>query len=185
MVTEEKVREILNKPVLAQGIEKYKYIMNKVWDVDVSKNVEFQNKFRDFYQLRRFYSDEFVDTYFSLMEQLKSSKTISFEMAFERVKHIQGTYEISFSSKLAHTLDSSIPVWDSVVTTKHFGIKAPIGTKDKEQKIVERYGMYFDKYYEYMRSEEGQMLIQMFDFAFPDSCISDVKKVDFILWQDR
>ena len=66
MVTEEKVREILNKPVLAQGIEKYKYIMNKVWDVDVSKNVEFQNKFRDFYQLRRFYSDEFADTYLVL-----------------------------------------------------------------------------------------------------------------------
>lgn len=185
MITEEKVEEILKKTILRQGIDKYEFIMNRVKLVDVSSDLEFQKTYRDFYQLRRFYSDEFATKYFTLMEQMKNMSTITFEMAFERVKHIQCTYEISFSSKLAHTLNPSLPVWDSVVTKNHFGINAPVVKKDKEQKIIERYQLYSERYCEYLRSDEGQMLIQKFDEAFPDREISDVKKIDFILWQDR
>ena len=82
-------------------------------------------------------------------------------------------------------MNPDIPVWDSVVTNKHFGIKAPTGTKEREQKIFERYRLYCEKYFEYLKSEEGQMLVAMFDETFPDAGISDVKKIDFILWQDR
>ena len=185
MITKETVTQILEKPVLTQGLEKYKYIMNTVHTTNVSTNIEFQNCYRDFYQLRRFYSDEFAKKYFNLMENLKEMPQVSFQMAFEQVKNIQGTDEISFSSKLAHTLNPDIPVWDSVVTNKHFGIKVPAGTKDREQKIFERYLLYCEKYFEYLKSEEGQMLVAMFDETFPDTGISDVKKIDFILWQDR
>ena len=185
MITKETVSQILDKPVLTQGLEKYKYIMNAVHTTNVSADMEFQNCYRDFYQLRRFYSDEFAKKYFNLMEKLKEMPEVSFQMAFEQVKNIQGTDEISFSSKLAHTLSPDIPVWDSVVTNKHFGIKAPTGTKEREQKIFERYRLYCEKYFEYLKSEEGQMLVAMFDETFPDAGISDVKKIDFILWQDR
>ena len=185
MITKETVSQILDKPVLTQGLEKYKYIMNAVHTTDVSTDIEFQNCYRDFYQLRRFYSDEFAKKYFNLMESFKVMPEVSFQMAFEQVKNIQGTDEISFSSKLAHTLNPDIPVWDSVVTNKHFGIKAPTGTKEREQKIFERYRLYCEKYFEYLKSEEGQMLVAMFDETFPDAGISDVKKIDFILWQDR
>ena len=185
MLTKEIVIQILEKPTLAQGLEKYKYIMNAVHTTNVSADMEFQNCYRDFYQLRRFYSDEFAKKYFNLMESFKVMPEVSFQMVFEQVKNIQGTDEISFSSKLAHTLNPDIPVWDSVVTNKHFGIKAPAGKKDREQKILKRYQLYCEKYFEYLKSEEGQMLVAMFDETFPDTGISDVKKIDFILWQDR
>lgn len=185
MVTKEKAKQILVVPRLKSDLKKYQYIMDRVRKVDVSEDTEFQNIYRDFYQMRRFYSDEFARKYFRLMEQIKGMSGVTFKMTFERVKHIQCTYETSFSSKMAHTFNPQIPIWDSVVTTRHFGFKAPTGVKDREQKTIDRFNEYSEKFYKYMKSSEGQMLIEMFDKAFLGNGISDVKKIDFILWQDR
>lgn len=185
MVTKEKVEQILTAPALKAGLEKYQYIMGRFRKVDVSEDTEFQSVYRDFYQMRRFYSDEFARKYFRLMEQLKGMDGVTFKMAFERVKHIQCTYETSFSSKMAHTFNPQTPIWDKIVTTDHFGFRSPTGQKDREQKTVRRFEDYSGKFCGYMKSKEGQMFIGMFDKAFPDSGISDVKKIDFILWLDR
>lgn len=86
---------------------------------------------------------------------------------------------------MAHTFNPQTPIWDKIVTTDHFGFRSPTGQKDREQKTVRRFEDYSGKFCGYMKSKEGQMLIGMFDKAFPDSRISDVKKIDFILWLDR
>jgi hypothetical protein len=36
-----------------------------------------------------------------------------------------------------------------------------------------------------MVTDEGWTIIGQFDKKFPDNRISDVKKIDFVLWQDR
>lgn len=61
---------------------------------------------------------------------------------------------MSFSSKLLHTVDPRYPIWDSVVTKDHFTCK------NRERLCVERYGLYQNRFYEYMSSEEGIELIQ-------------------------
>lgn len=185
VVTKEKVEQILTAPALKAGLEKYQYIMERFRKVDVSEDTEFQGVYRDFYQMRRFYSDEFARKYFRLMEQLKEMDAVTFKMVFERVKHIQCTYEISFSSKMAHTFNPQMPIWDKIVATDHFGFRSPTGSNDREQKMVGRFEEYSGKFRGYMKSREGQMVIGMFDKIFPDSGISDVKKIDFILWLDR
>ena len=186
MLTIEKTREILKKPALKSGLVKYQYLMDRLHRTDVSADAEFQRVYRDFYQMRRFYSDDFARRYFRLMEDLKDSFSMSFPMAMERIKHIQGTYEMSFSSKMAHTIAPQHPIWDSVVAAGHFKMRAPAaGCKDREQKCCLRYQEFTDKFYRYMATEEGKTLLCLFDEAFPNSGISDVKKIDFILWQDK
>jgi hypothetical protein len=187
MIHAEAVETILNKPILAEGLEKYSYIMSRIRETDVSSDSDFQNVFRNFYQMRRFYSDYFACHYFMLMEQLKDTgENMTFAMAMERIKHIQGTYEMSFASKLLHTVDPLHPIWDSVVTNRHFEMKAPYAScKNREIACCNRYAEYEDKFYDYMATEEGCMIIHMFDERFPNNGISDVKKIDFILWQDR
>jgi len=181
------IHQILAKPALKEGLKKYQYIMQAVQDTDVRTDAEFQKIFRDFYQMRRFYSDDFARQYFILMQQLKDAgPDMTFRMALERVKHIQGTYEMSFSSKLAHTINPLLPIWDNVVTKSHFGIRAPYaGAKDKEKACCRKYAEFEDAFYDYMATDEGMQIIHAFDEAFPDSGISDVKKIDFVLWQDR
>jgi hypothetical protein len=180
------VGEILEKPILAEGLEKYNYIMSRVQETNVSSDLDFQKVFRDFYQMRRFYSEHFARHYFTLMEQLKDTENMTFEMAIERIKHIQGTYEMSFASKLLHTIEPLHPIWDSVVTQRHFAIKVPYAScKNREIACCMRYAEYEDKFYDYMASDEGRTIIEQFDKKFPDNKISDVKKIDFVLWQDR
>lgn len=188
MITKERVIEILNKPEVSKGIETYNTIMGRFNETDVTSDGEFQKVFRDFYQMRRFYNDDFARHYFSIMEQLKGHSEVSFKMAFERIKHINGSAEMSFSSKMIHTFNPKFPIWDSVVTTDHFGIIAPSASKDwsiREPACVKRYELYMCAFYNYMKSDEGRMLIDCFDEQFPGADISDVKKIDFILWQDR
>ena len=136
MIRGERIEEILKKPALQNGLQSYKFIMERLHRTDVSADKEFQVAFRNFYQMRRFYSDEFARHYFRLMEQMKDSRNMSFKMALERIKHIQNTYEMSFSSKMMHTINPFHPIWDSVVTKKHFGISAPYVKKNREEVAV-------------------------------------------------
>ena len=186
MIETEKLTIILEKPEMAEGLRKYQKIMEAINLTDVSKDAAFQKMYRNFYRMNRFYSDEFAHAYFKIMEHLKSSPIISFEMALERVKHIKGSYEISFSSKLAHSIDPKLPIWDKIVTKDHFHLRAPsVSRNNRERACCKRYDDYRKRFYAYLNSPEGQLLIEEFDAAFPDNGISNVKKVDFILWQDR
>lgn len=36
-----------------------------------------------------------------------------------------------------------------------------------------------------MLTEEGKKAVKLFDEKFPETSISDVKKVDFVIWKDR
>lgn len=185
MIDEKWVKEILKKPDLKAGLKSYSSIMERIQKTDVSTDMEFQGIFRDFYQMRRFYSDEFAKHYFKLMEEMKFCKEMRFSMAMERIKHIRNTYEMSFASKMTHTIDPLHPIWDRIVTKKHFGISAPTVKKERESACCKRYDAYEDKFYDYMASDEGMMIIRLFDEQYPASGITDVKKVDFVLWQDR
>jgi hypothetical protein len=65
-------------------------------------------------------------------------------------------------------------------------MKAPYAScKNRELACCNRYAEYEDKFYDYMATEEGCMIIRTFDERFPNNGISDVKKIDFILWQDK
>ena len=186
MIEIKKAEIIIKRPALAQGVKKYLLIMEKLRKTDVAKDMDFQNTYRDFYQMRRFYSDDFCRHYFKLMENLKYTKDMNFKMALERIKNIQGSYEVSFSSKMAHTINPLNPIWDKIVTKEHFGINSPYPkAKNREKASCDKYDAYVDKFYDYMATKEGMALIHIFDLEFPESGISDVKKIDFILWQDR
>ena len=93
---------------------------------------------------------------------------------------------MSFVSKMVAMVDPEYPIWDSVVTKGHFKIIAPYANaKNRLQQGIERYDQYCRNYSSYMQTEEGKKKIEEFDRLFPQTEISDVKKLDFILWQER
>lgn len=118
------------------GIERYRFIMEKVRRVDVSLDEGFQKTYENFYTLGR-YPKEFRRDYFAYMERCKEAVPMFEEALSYFLKY--GTLEVSFSSKLVHTLDPEQPIWDKNVTDRHFGYKIPVyGTKDREKKILDR-----------------------------------------------
>lgn len=124
------------KPKMLTGIERYRFIMEKVRRVDVSLDEGFQKTYENFYTLGR-YPKEFRRDYFAYMERCKEAVPMFEEALSYFLKY--GTLEVSFSSKLVHTLDPEQPIWDKNVTDRHFGYKIPVyGTKDREKKILDR-----------------------------------------------
>lgn len=173
---------ILAKPKMLIGIERYRFIMEKVQRVDVSLDEGFQKTYENFYTLGR-YPKEFRRDYFVYMERVKEIKPSFEETLSYFLKY--GTLEVSFSSKLVHTLDPEQPIWDRNVTDRHFGYKIPTyGTKDREKKMLDRYMRYKRDFFKYVASDDGKAVIRAFDEAFPKTGFTDLKKVDFVLWQD-
>ena len=187
MLTKQTILEILDKPGLQAGINDYCYLLNNLYSTNVAEDAHYQDVFRKFYQMRKFYSDEFASGYFQLLEELKADQNnVTFQEIFDRILGIQNTFEMSFSSKMLHMLQPENPIWDSVVTKEHFGLCIPAsGHKNRESACVQRYDLYKKRFYEYLHSDEGQMILTLFNQKFPDLEISDAKKIDFVLWQDR
>ena len=184
LITADEARKAVKRPGMAKGIDKYCFLMQRVRCTNVFEDADFRKAYDGFYQVRR--NGQFRDAYFALMEAMKAEASIDFEKVFYGILKIKGSCEISFASKLAHTLDTAFPIWDSVVTKRHFKIMAPvIGTKNREAVCIDRYKEYQNAFTEYMATPEAGELIEIFDEAFPNNGITDIKKIDFILWQHR
>lgn len=169
---------------IRSGIEKYQYLRKRLFAVDVSADRDFQRAFNGFFRMGR-RSELYYADFYCYLEQHKSSG-VSFPEALEYFYKKHRRLEMSFVSKMVALIDPSRPIWDSVVTKGHFGITAPYpNVKDRMQKGIEKYEQYCRCYDTYMRSAVAKEKIAEFKKLFPGIDISDVKKLDFMLWQDR
>lgn len=169
---------ILNR--VAIGIDKYKWIMTRIHDIDVSTDAEFQKFFNGFYRMRQ-RPASFYASYYSYLEQNKRNQALTFADILTYLYQETGSIHASFSSKLLATVNPDMPIWDKFVL-QNLGLRTPYYyEKDRLQKTVQLYLRICDWY----RSSEAAEKLNEFNRLFPDVDISDVKKIDFILWGTR
>ena len=94
------------------GLDKYRYIMDNVWNTDVSLNADFQRTFNGFYIVRR--NEEWRKVYYGLFEQMKSGAPTFANILTYLFEHT-GNIEPSFSSKMLATIYPNQPIWDQYV----------------------------------------------------------------------
>lgn len=168
------------------GIAKYLAIMEKVHAVDVSTDASFQTMFNGFYRVRQ-KSATWYNSYFALMQRLKGTCP-TFETVLDSLKTVLGNNvcEASFSSKLVATLDPWQPIWDKYVLA-NTGHKPLASTNhDKFALAKTGYASIASWYATFLASEEGKRWIRTFNDNVDQYWkLTDVKKVDFILWQSR
>jgi len=177
--------EIVNAIELARkGIDQYLAIMEIFPSVDVSKDKTFQRQFNAFYRIRQ-RPEEWYLEYYSLMESSKKNP-VRFETILDRIYAALGRYEPSFASKLAATLDPNEPVWDKYVL-KNTVQKAPYYTaSNKLERAKAVFANIRSWYTKHLQSPEGKMMIDVFNnMVDKHDRITDIKKVDFILWKNR
>ena len=166
------------------GIEKYEFLRQRLFAVDVSADREFQRIFNGFFRMSR-RTEAFYKDYYSYLQEHKETG-VSFPDALTYLYEKHHRLEMSFVSKMVAIADPNYPIWDSIVTKGHFGIVAPYANvKDRLQKGIEKYAQYCCCYRQYMQTEKGKDKIAEFERIFPKTAITDVKKLDFILWQER
>ena len=169
---------------IKSGIEKYCYLRQQLYAVNVAEDADFQRVFNNFFRMARRSKQHYIDFYQYLEAHKRTGISYADALAFFYEKH--GKLEMSFISKMVAIADPAFPIWDSVVAGGHFGMKAPYAyAQNRYEKAVEKYAEYCRVYATYMRTDEANEKIKIFDRYFPNADISDVKKLDFILWQDR
>lgn len=166
------------------GIRQYLDIMAMFPTVDVSTNETFQRRFNHFYRIRQ-RSENWYAQYYSFMESGKRNPP-RFEDALDHLHAILGRYEPSFSSKLAATISPDEPIWDRFII-QNIGQKPPVYSSSRK---IERAKVVFQEirkwYLERLASPEGSLMIRVFNEQVDQhNHITDIKKIDFVLWQTR
>lgn len=169
---------------LDKGVQKYIYLRQRLYETNVSLDLEFQKTFNGFFRMRQ-RSSVFYSDFYNWLE-LHKNTGVSFSDTLTYFFDKHNRLEISFCSKLVALIDPNKPIWDSVVTTGHFGLKAPYTyCKNRLQVAVSKYNTYCNLYDAYMKTPPAQSMICEFDKMYPHNTISDVKKLDFMLWGIR
>ena len=169
---------------IRSGIEKYQFLRQRLFETNVMIDREFQRAFNGFFRMGRRTEAYYADFY----EYLQQHKIagISFAEALTYLYERHGRLEMSFASKMVAIVEPNCPIWDSVVTKGHFGIVAPnTNVKNRLEKGIEKYEQYCRCYNSYMQTQKAKEKVLEFEKLFPSIDITEVKKLDFMLWQER
>jgi hypothetical protein len=166
------------------GLAKYNAIMEKLRSVDVSTDRDFQKHFNHFYRMRQ-RSPEFYEAFYAKLQASKEGSCPTFAEVLDYFWERLHRVEPSFSSKLVATINPEMPVWDQQVL-KNLKLKAPLyGDRERLSKTKKLYDSLKKWYHDYLNTDDSRSKIADFDQRFPNSDISDLKKIDLILWQTR
>ena len=162
------------------GIKNYNWIMKRVQETDVSTDATFQKFFNGFYRIRQ-RPASFYQCYYTYLEQNKHNAQLTFEEIVTYLYAETGTIHASFSSKLLATVNANMPIWDKFVL-QNLGLRTSYSyEKDRLQKTI----LLYQKICDWYKSDEAIEKLEEFNRQFPGVNISDVKKIDFILWATR
>jgi hypothetical protein len=179
-LTTDDIQAALNR--LEGRLDRYLWLQHRVRLCDVSTDQDFQKCFSGFYRVRR--GRQWRAVYFGLLESSKA-KGIGFPETLKEINNRTGRVEASFASKLVATLDASRPVIDRFVL-EYFELHLPRwGLPDRERKTIDLYYDLCDRYRVFIQSPTGKMIRELFDSRHPNSEVSELKKVDLVLWQIR
>ena len=201
----EEIRKALLSQRRIRGIRNYITIMKMRENIDLNFD-DFKEKYKNFYGMKRAIrghyipdSEKFYDVYFQYLKENLGNTSLSFEKVLKDLyeTHISNRVEASFSSKLLATINPNMPVWDQNV---FYQLKIPKPKTDPNHKdhqikeTIQTYQTLMDKVLKYLNSDLGQEYIHIFDEVFDEifqndndifswkKNITDVKKIDFILW---
>lgn len=167
----------------SMGLDRYRYIMERVNSTNVATDIDFQRTFNGFYLVRR--NEDWRKSYYEHFESVKSGSP-TFESIITYLYECIGNIEPSFSSKMLATILPEKPIWDRYVVRN---LNMQLTGATKEEKLKNAIILYADMekwYADFLNSEKGKECIVEFDRVLPDyKGISSIKKIDSILWSIR
>lgn len=167
----------------AKALSPYYWLQDNLYNRNVSKDAEYKRKFGGYYRMR-FVSQQYRDAFFSVFEQIKYQRNISFEEVANKLYPVDNKHEFSFISKMLHTINPTRPIFDSQVN-KALNLKRPTYSPNLEKRIkwdTEVLNKISLTYGELLRDKDIQDLLTEIDKVVPGQTMTSEKKLDFILW---
>ena len=197
-ITKAKINQIINNPKLKNKVELYLKIKN------ATNTLEMEESFCSLYDfranttgLKKDEFERFKTLYFDIYKKYKSKPETKFitilkEVDDARKKVIENPKdkrkEISFSSKLLHTINNKKPIWDKhLVSLNNFNLN-----NNHEEWTEKDCGYAYDVFCncieDFIQKDEMAAFIKSeFKKKFKNDAdqIEDIKKIDFVLWNNR
>lgn len=165
------------------ALDKYNYIRKSINTCDVSSDTEFQKTFNAFYRVRR--DNEWRKIFYTYFESIKNQKDITFEEIVNNMFKKTGNIEASFCSKLLSIINPDMPIWDQFVLL-YLELKVRGRTKEEKLKDTIRvYDQIIEEEKKKLKEKSIQQSIREFREFFSEYNLSDMKILDYILWNSR
>lgn len=169
-------------PKIEIGLNKYLAIQNDYRNTVVATDREFQKRFNHFYRVRR--GVYWQRPFYELLEDAKNND-YSFSEVLEKLSNSTGRLEASFSSKLLATSNTDKAVLDSVVL-KNLGLKLPYASAtNRKERIISVFNALDESLNNLLDTQAGEYLVNSFDQMYPYADVTNIKKLDLVLWQTR
>jgi len=171
-------------------IDRYFYITSVfAQNEPISGNEEFKKKYKSFYVMRTAgLSQQHFDKYFELLDRRENNlETILNELYEIKTLKNQNSLQFSFATKLLHTLDNNLPIYDNLVK-KTLGLPDPYNVQDSPYKKTKKLLAYYANLKMIYRQLLAEAPIKRIiddirkKFGWTANQINDVKILDFILW---
>lgn len=165
------------------ALDKYNYIKENLYKSDISIDKEFQTRFNAFYRVRR--DEKWRNIFYTYFEKIKSKKDITFDEILDYMYKKTGNIEASFCSKLLSTINPDMPIWDQYVLKN---LDLNVEGNSKEEKLANTKKIYktiIEIENNKLKEADIQKAIEDFRKYLPEYNLSNIKILDYILWNSR
>lgn len=172
-----------------ESVDVYNFLKKQFSESNITENHLFQFVFRSFYRIDNAgLTPEFKTEYFKILEQNRNEKQFDFEKVVRKLyafpnRKGQNTLQFSFATKMSNTIDDKMPIYDREVA-KMFSMSRPYQSdfEIKLDKYLDQLNQIKNGYVQIIDRNLLPETIGLFDQAFKDNKLSEMKKLDFIFW---
>ena len=177
----------------SSDIDPYVYLLGEFRKGSIENNAEYQNTYRKYWRLNAArLSGDYCKHYFQVMERYREKNQRNIEDIVKELYEIPSnskgkkTVQFSFATKLLHTINNALPLYDSMVGDFYFfpQIKPSWGY-DKKLLVYLRVYNYLQREYERV-IENGllsESIIQFRNHFELSENYTDQKIIDTLLWK--
>lgn len=166
------------------GMDKYERIMQMMNDSkDLSTDKEFIKTFNAFYRVRR--DKKWQDSFYKFFQENRNNKNLTFDEIIDYMFDETGNVEASFCSKMLATINPNMPIWDQYII-KNLKIKVEGNEKlERKESVKKAYRDIINEMNERLKRDDVKIAIKEFREFFPNTYFSDMKILDYLIWNER
>ena len=173
-----------------ESLEAYIFLKSQFESSNVSKNYFFQFVYRSFYRLDNAgLTREFKDDFFKILEEFRNVSVIDYELILKRLDKFpnikgQNSFQWSFVTKMAHTIDNNRAIYDNEVENV-FNLPSIYSRPTFEKKLIlsiANLNIIQNNYEVILEKNLLPLTFTKFDNKFHNYDLSEIKKMDFIFW---
>ncbi|MBU1098020.1 MAG: hypothetical protein KKB34_16160 [Bacteroidetes bacterium] len=175
---------------LAQHFADYLWLKENYTIIDIAHNEEYKNRYANFWRMNQArLPQEYKNQYFGLLLNIRDNNLQTIIEIVDTLYAIPingiNKIQFSFATKLLHTTNNDLPIYDSLMKDFFFfsKISSNLEFETKRDRYINQYNFLIA---EYSRIIENNLLLASINFIKENyqlnELVTDIKIIDSIIW---